>query len=78
MSLQGHSQLSLNGHDSWVGEPPGNCKRANLSPILKRSSKEDWGSYRSLSLVPVPEKLTWKIMLESAFQLHEGQEDDWE
>ena len=58
--------LSIVFEWSWqLGEVPGDWKRANFTPILKQSRKEELGSYRPVSLTSVPGKLTENIILES-------------
>jgi len=47
--------LSIIYQQSWImGEVPDDWSIANVTPIYKKSQKEDSGNYRSVSLTSVP------------------------
>ncbi|KAK4817476.1 hypothetical protein QYF61_015810 [Mycteria americana] len=62
--------LSIIYQQSWLtGEVPADWKLANVTPIYKKSRKEDLGNYRPVSLTSVPRKLMEQIIL-SAITRH--------
>lgn len=63
MPFQGHSQLSLKGHGTEkVSE---DWKTINVTPIFKKSKKENPENHRLLSLTLIPGKVMEKLILET-------------
>ncbi|KAK4810539.1 hypothetical protein QYF61_004502 [Mycteria americana] len=63
--------LSIIYQQSWLtGEVPADWRLANVTPIFKKSRKEDPGNYRPVSLTSVPGKLMEQIIL-SAITRHD-------
>lgn len=51
---------------SWqLGEVPKDWKKANVSPVFKKSKNEDPGNYRSVSLTLIPVKVMGQLILET-------------
>ncbi|KAJ7405403.1 RNA-directed DNA polymerase from mobile element jockey-like protein [Pitangus sulphuratus] len=67
--------LSIIYQQSWLtGEVPGNWKLANVTPIYRKSWKEDLGNYTPVSLTSVPGKVMEQIILSANTQhLQDGQ-----
>ncbi|KAK4820693.1 hypothetical protein QYF61_003613 [Mycteria americana] len=62
--------LSIVYQQSWLtGEVPADWRLANVTPVYKKSRKEDVGNYRPVSLTSVPGKLMEQIIL-SAITRH--------
>ncbi|KAF4795109.1 hypothetical protein TURU_095920 [Turdus rufiventris] len=67
--------LSIVYRQSWAtGEVPDDWKLANVTPILKNSTKEDPSNYRPVSLTSVPSKGMEQFILSAIMQnLQDGQ-----
>jgi len=50
---------------SWrTGEVPEDWRKANVTPVFKKSKKEDPGNYRPVSLTSIPGKIMEQLILE--------------
>jgi len=57
--------LSIIFESSWrTGEMPEDWRKANVTPIFKKSKKEDPGNYRPVSLTSIPGKMMEQLILE--------------
>ncbi|GAB0206992.1 mitochondrial enolase superfamily member 1 [Grus japonensis] len=56
--------LSIIFERSWrTGEVPEDWRKANVTPVFKKSKKEDWGNYRPVSLTSIPGKVMEQLIL---------------
>ncbi|GAB0207062.1 mitochondrial enolase superfamily member 1 [Grus japonensis] len=57
--------LSIIFERSWrTGEVPEDWRKANVTPVFKKSKKEDWGNYRPVSLTSIPGKVMEQLILD--------------
>ena len=56
--------LSIIFEKSWrTGDVPEDWRKANVTPIYQKSSREDPGNYRPISLTSIPGKVMERILL---------------
>jgi len=57
--------LSIISEKSWrTGDVPEDWRKANVTPIFKKSKEEDPGNYRPVSLTSIPGKMMEQLFLE--------------
>ncbi|GAB0206849.1 mitochondrial enolase superfamily member 1 [Grus japonensis] len=57
--------LSIIFERSWrTGEVPEDWRKANVTPVFKKSKKEDPGNYRPVSLTSIPGKVMEQLILD--------------
>lgn len=61
--------LSILSERSWQSEEiPGDCKKANITPVFQKGKKENPGNYKPVSLTSVPGRVTQQILMEAIFK----------
>ncbi|KFZ56694.1 hypothetical protein N321_01498, partial [Antrostomus carolinensis] len=56
--------LSIIFAKSWeTGEVPEDWRKANVTPVFKKGTKEDPGNYRLVSLTSIPGKVMERLIL---------------
>lgn len=64
---------------SWEsGEGPGDWKKGNIVPILKKSRMEDTGNHQTVSLISVPGTFMKQILLEGLLWHMEDRDMIWD
>ncbi|PKU36942.1 rna-directed dna polymerase from mobile element jockey- hypothetical protein [Limosa lapponica baueri] len=71
MLLLGHPPPSLRGHG---GEVPEDWRKASITPVYKKSKKENPGNYKPVSLTSVPGKVKEQLVLDVISKHVEEQE----
>ncbi|KFP32754.1 RNA-directed DNA polymerase from mobile element jockey, partial [Colius striatus] len=57
--------LSIIFEQSWrTGEVPEDWRKANVTPVFKKSRKDDPGNYRQVSLTSIPGKVMVQLILD--------------
>ncbi|KFP34256.1 RNA-directed DNA polymerase from mobile element jockey, partial [Colius striatus] len=56
--------LSIIFEQSWrTGEVPEDWRKANVTSVFKKGRKDDSGSYRLVSLIPIPGRVMERLIL---------------